>query len=90
MIEVDQEYYVLKVTQNDSSFNEETFKSNPETIVPEHLSNKSRGSVSIRLPFAFPFYGHDISNVFLTTEGFISLADRIHSHVRRHLEHTRV
>lgn len=77
-------YYNLTITPAYMNLFEDEFKLNdPDWITADRLSNKTRGSVTIRLPFEFPFYGHNITRFFLTTEGFISLAERIHSEVNK-------
>ena len=46
-----------------------------------HLTNKSIGASTLALPFPFSFYGHAIDSVFVTTEGFLSLATRVHANM---------
>ena len=75
-------YYNLTITPTNKNLYEEDFMlKDPKWVIADHLSNKTRGSVTIRLPFDFPFFGHNHTKFFLTTEGFISLADRLHSEV---------
>ena len=84
IIEISGQFYNLTIVQNDQNdfLAEEFLDDDSKWIVADSLLNRGRGSTTIRLPFEFPFYGHNVSKIYLTTEGFISLAERIHSQVR--------
>ena len=42
------------------------------------LQNISRGAEKIVLPFTFPFYSSEVSTVYVTTEGFLSMGNSLH------------
>ena len=39
------------------------------------------GALSISPLFSFPFYGHLVSELFITTHGFLSLSPRLHDYI---------
>ena len=39
------------------------------------------GALSISPLFSFPFYGHLVSELFVTTHGFLSLSPRLHDYI---------
>ena len=39
------------------------------------------GALSITPLFSFPFYGHMVSELFITTHGFLSLSPRLHDYI---------
>ena len=39
------------------------------------------GALSITPLFSFPFYGHLVSELFITTHGFLSLSPRLHDYI---------
>ena len=45
------------------------------------LSNTMVGALSITPLFSFPFYGHLVSELFITTHGFLSLSPRLHDYI---------
>nr|XP_058950833.1 plexin domain-containing protein 1-like isoform X1 [Pocillopora verrucosa] len=44
-----------------------------ETVLDEHLSGNGLAVKNIELSFEFPYYGHIVTDVILTTGGFINL-----------------
>ena len=61
---MDETYYTVKVAQNgmDSyNFLQDQLQNDARTSTPEHLQNNSRSAALVKLPFQFPFYGHNIS-----------------------------
>ncbi|KAB0797330.1 hypothetical protein PPYR_08324 [Photinus pyralis] len=51
---------------------------NSDVIVNELLSNAHRRAVTVTLSFDFPFYGHLIRNVTVSTGGFLFMGQYIH------------
>ena len=45
------------------------------------LSNTMVGALSVSPLFSFPFYGHLVSELFITTHGFLSLSPRLHDYI---------
>ena len=39
------------------------------------------GALSVTPLFSFPFYGHLVSELFITTHGFLSLSPRLHDYI---------
>ena len=39
------------------------------------------GALSVSPLFSFPFYGHLVSELFITTHGFLSLSPRLHDYI---------
>ena len=56
-----------------------SLENNVSTINIISLRSKSRGSEKIQLPFRFPFYSSYLSSVYITTEGFLSMSNFLHS-----------
>ena len=45
------------------------------------LSNTMVGAESVKPLFSFPFYGHLVDELFITTHGFLSLSPRLHDYI---------
>ena len=45
------------------------------------LSDSMVGAELVRPLFLFPFYGHLVSELFITTHGFLSLSSRLHDYI---------
>ena len=45
------------------------------------LSNTMVGAERVKPLFSFPFYGHLVSELFITTHGFLSLSPRLHDYI---------
>ena len=45
------------------------------------LSDTKLGAEHVKPAFPFPFYGHDVSEFYITTHGFLSLAPRLHDYI---------
>jgi len=75
-------YYTLTVYQNnnDKSF-DQNFIDMENAEVKSDLSNTMVGALSITPLFSFPFYGHMVSELFITTHGFLSLSPRLHDYI---------
>jgi len=78
----DHKYYTLTVYQNNinKSF-DDNFIDMENAEVKSDLSNTMVGALSITPLFSFPFYGHLVSELFITTHGFLSLSPRLHDYI---------
>lgn len=47
----------------------------------KRLSNSSLSAATVKLPFIFYFYGHPISSVLVTTDGFLYTGDKTREHI---------
>ncbi|XP_071946443.1 plexin domain-containing protein 2-like [Antedon mediterranea] len=50
-------------------------------ITPQQLATNHRQAVPARLTFSFPFYGHMVKNVLITTGGFVYIGDYYHKYL---------
>jgi len=75
-------YYTLTVSQNNEhkSF-DDNFIDMESAEVKSDLSNTMVGALSVSPLFSFPFYGHLVSELFITTHGFLSLSPRLHDYI---------
>lgn len=75
-------YYTLTVSQNNEhkSF-DDNFIDMESAEVKSDLSNTMVGALSVTPLFSFPFYGHLVSELFITTHGFLSLSPRLHDYI---------
>merc|ERR1719422_1850871 len=82
----DHKYYTLTVYQNNinKSF-DDNFIDMENAEVKSDLSNTMVGALSITPLFSFPFYGHLVSELFITTHGFLSLSPRLHDYIYKTL-----
>jgi len=78
----DHKYYTLTVYQNNEhkSF-DDNFIDMENAEVKSDLSDTMVGALSISPLFSFPFYGHLVSELFVTTHGFLSLSPRLHDYI---------
>jgi len=78
----DHKYYTLEVFQNNQhkSF-DDNFIDMENAEVKSELSDTMVGALSISPLFSFPFYGHLVSELFITTHGFLSLSPRLHDYI---------
>jgi len=75
-------YYTLTVTQNNvaNSF-DDNFIDMETAEVKADLSDTMIGAELIRPLFTFPFYGHPVSELYVTTHGFLSLSPKLHDYI---------
>ena len=52
-----------------------------KNLAVSDLSNTMVGALSVTPLFSFPFYGHLVSELFITTHGFLSLSPRLHDYI---------
>jgi len=82
---IDHDYYELTIYEPDRTnldYNQYLTDMSDSTV-HQRLSNRSVGAANIDLKeyFRFPFYGHEVDKVYVTTGGFLSLSSRIHSFI---------
>ncbi|XP_022095783.1 plexin domain-containing protein 2-like isoform X2 [Acanthaster planci] len=53
----------------------------PLVEAPETLATGARNGKNVHLNFVFPFYGHEVSSLVITTGGFIYAGSYIHKHL---------
>lgn len=51
----------------------------PGVKISDILSQAHRRAVTVKLTFAFPFYGHPITNMTIATGGFLYTGDHVHA-----------
>jgi len=73
-------YYALSVFQNGNAFNE-NFIDMENAEMKHGLSDTMVGAELIKPLFPFPFYGHLVSELYITTHGFLSLSTRLHDYI---------
>ena len=76
------EYYNSSIVQNENFTNlhrESIYASCANLTINPLLSQSHRRAMTVKLPFDFPFYGHQISNITIATGGFLYAGDYIHS-----------
>lgn len=75
-------YYNLSVYQNNvaQSF-DKNFIDMENAEIKHGLSNTMVGAESVKPLFSFPFYGHLVDELFITTHGFLSLSPRLHDYI---------
>lgn len=76
------EYYNSTVTQNENftTLHRESIYADCKNLTINKLLSKShRRAMTVKLPFEFPFYGHNITNITIATGGFLYAGDYIHS-----------
>ncbi|XP_033098662.1 plexin domain-containing protein 2-like isoform X2 [Anneissia japonica] len=52
-----------------------------QPITPQQLATNHRQAVPAQLTFNFPFYGHHVKNVLITTGGFVYMGDYYHKYL---------
>lgn len=77
------EYYnsTVVVNENYTKLHRENIYSNcgVNLQINKLLSKSHRRAMTLKLPFEFPFYGHNITNITIATGGFLYAGDYIHS-----------
>ena len=90
IVMVNHDYYDLTIHQVKNDLKNSQYSqwvnnmSDDSKVVLNKLSNKSLGAEMINLKeygFSFPFYGHELEKIYVTTAGFLSLSFRIHSFI---------
>jgi len=78
----DHQYYTMSVFQNNAgnSF-DQNFVDMENADVKHGLSDTMVGAELIKPLFPFPFYGHLVSQFYVTTHGFLSLSGRLHDYI---------
>ena len=51
------------------------------TKLHHYLSNANRKAANVKLKFTFPFYGHNVNKVVVTTGGFLHIGPEYHSFI---------
>jgi len=75
-------YYTKTVYQNNANKSfDDNFIDMENAEIKSDLSNTMVGALSISPLFSFPFYGHMVSELFITTHGFLSLSPRLHDYI---------
>lgn len=75
-------YYKLSVYQdNVGNTFDDNFIEMQHADVKQGLSDTKLGAEHVKPAFPFPFYGHDVSEFYVTTHGFLSLAPRLHDYI---------
>jgi len=78
----DKKYYNLSVFQNNQEGSYDQYYISMENAeIRKGLSDTMVGAELIRPLFPFPFYGHDVSQFYITTHGFLSLSPRLHDYI---------
>lgn len=82
VVQDNQRYYTLSVFQNNvqNSF-DENFIDMEKAEIKEGLSDLMVGAELVQPLFPFPFYGHLVSELYITTHGFLSLSTRLHDFI---------
>jgi len=75
-------YYRLTVTQNNAANSfDDNFIDMDTAEVKHGLSDTMVGAELITPLFPFPFYGHPLTEMYITTHGFLSLSPRLHDYI---------
>jgi len=75
-------YYRLTVTQNNAANSfDDNFIDMEHAEVKHGLSDTMVGAELITPLFPFPFYGHPVTELYITTHGFLSLSPRLHDYI---------
>ncbi|XP_068670739.1 plexin domain-containing protein 2-like isoform X2 [Montipora foliosa] len=67
---INHKYYVSEVYHDGQRFWRD-IKGNPKTVVQKDLSDHYLRKATLKLSFKFPYYGHYLDRVVLTTGGFL-------------------
>jgi len=75
-------YYTLSVYQNNAGNSFEDNLINMDSAeLKKGLSDTMVGAEMISPLFPFPFYGHELTEFYITTHGFLSLSPRLHDYI---------
>lgn len=78
----DHKYYTLAVFQNNAAGSfDKHFIDMENAQLKKGLSDTKLGAENIRPAFPFPFYGHLVPELYVTTHGFLSLSPRLHDYI---------
>jgi hypothetical protein len=81
-VQDDHRYYTLTVTQNNAANSfDDNFIDMEHADVKNSLSDTMVGAELISPLFTFPFYGHPLSELYVTTHGFLSLSPKLHDYI---------
>jgi hypothetical protein len=75
-------YYTLTVTQNNAANSfDDNFIDMESAEIKTGLSDTMVGAELISPLFPFPFYGHPLTSLYVTTHGFLSVSPRLHDYI---------
>ncbi|XP_041479167.1 plexin domain-containing protein 2-like isoform X2 [Lytechinus variegatus] len=82
-IEDDHDYYTSNFYSDGQEYFQNLEMGSPYTVVDVHdaLSDSHLTAGEVRLPFQFPFYGHNITKIYIATGGFLSLSTFFHQYL---------
>ena len=86
--DIDHDYYTLSIFEesDDSQMFNKYYVNMSDFDRHPHLSRGNGKSAKIDLKssgFRFPFYGHFVDKAYITTHGFLSFADNLHSFMHK-------
>eukprot|EP00057_Strongylocentrotus_purpuratus_P034033 XP_793668.3 PREDICTED: plexin domain-containing protein 2 [Strongylocentrotus purpuratus] len=82
-IEDDHDYYISTFYSEGRDYYQNLGSGSSYSVVDVHeaLSESHLTAGEVRLPFQFPFYGHNITKIYIATGGFISLSTFFHQYL---------